>query len=522
MPRRHLLGCRSISTKLLLLAASALASCPNSASYSDELLNFISRRTTDSETRWFPDDDGVIVSKAVCLRDDKWWSFGPNGTDDALRRRYCQSKEECFSSNHMRCSRALCFRPNGPWAGCYLPTTVSGVCHVSGATAGGLAGVVFPGVVPIGLARNETTSRVVKPYKRCEWKYRELPKRGGRKRRQHVEFFPPTSAERRAQVDEHVRWIKAPLLLATDSLHNVGHAVRDLLMLNAVARRWRRGGGGLADPLYLLDASRRPLPWVVEYAAAIAKHHGVERFAPERGRTYCFRAVVQKGVGETGDAENARSMRDAVLSHCGESLTAAPTGLLYIVHGKTEVGDRELRNFDELDGALKATARELGLTYRAVEFTSLTFCEQVKLIADARFTIGVFGAAIAGNFLFSRDRATTIEITACPHSKGAPLPLTGAMAERGPDGFPLTVGRSTFQDDAVTLGKGFTIFCVCIGPDETDLYAFFANKTHGWLQSRQLTANTDAMTRALRALHRGDTRAASAATAAAPCAHQRA
>ena len=210
--------------------------------------------------------------------------------------------------------------------GC-VPLPYTSRCGVHGLELGGLPTVVPPGVVPIAFGRNET-GRNIKVYKRCRWRYRQPPRRKGANatksgfpRRQHLEFFDATPKQReRARGAE---WVSTPLLLATDKLNNVGHAVRDHMFMNAFARRWARRSGALSSSAaaatlrYHLLTSRPTLPWVEEFAEAVAKHHGIAKFEPAKRRAYCFDAVLQKGMGISGDAEDVRELRDAAHSHCG-------------------------------------------------------------------------------------------------------------------------------------------------------------------------------------------------------------
>ena len=113
------------------------------------------------------------------------------------------------------------------------------------------------------------------------------------------------------------------MVLASDWLSNVGHAARDVLLLSAFAREWC----GAKPPAYALLESRRPSPWAREFLAAVAASRGAARLAVADGATVCVGGLVQKAAQHVGDAEDARSARDAAFGQRGVAGAAAPDGL---------------------------------------------------------------------------------------------------------------------------------------------------------------------------------------------------
>ncbi|KAH8093641.1 hypothetical protein JL720_4789 [Aureococcus anophagefferens] len=295
------------------------------------------------------------------------------------------------------------------------------------------------------------------------------------------------------------RWRRmgtGPVVLASDWLSNVGHAARDVLLLSAFAREWC----GAKPPTYALLESRRPAPWAREFFDAVAAARGAPRLAVADGATVCVGGLVQKAAQHVGDAEDARSARDAALARCGVAGAAAPDGLLHVVHGPSREGDRAVAG---VAGALKTVARRFGLRERAAELGNLSFCDQVGAVYASRLVVGVFGAAIGGNVVLAHDAALTVELTACGHSRVRAEPLRRNLGH-------------SFQPLAVATAKGYLSFCLCVDDDAVDLAAK-RTTTRGWFRSGGLRVNAAALERALGLALDGDLRGASREAAREPC-----
>ncbi len=123
-----------------------------------------------------------------------------------------------------------------------------------------------------------------------------------------------------------------------------------------------------------------------------------------------------------------------------------------------------------------------GLRLDVAELGALSFCGQVRAVYGARVVVGVFGAAIGGNLIFTRDTATTVELTAC-----------GRSAPRAPDAGML---GHTFQPLAAAYAYGFVSFCLCVDDPGVDLAAKRSTR-RGWFRSERLGANVGALASAV-------------------------
>lgn len=451
-------------TRRLLALATVCAGCaPDRHRMSKEMLDFLDSREYRARTKLFPREQ-VIVSKGVCVanqgRRDHWFGIGDDGF-------------QSFRAQH--CPRQA---------------------YVHNGTAGDLVGPkrggpVYRTVVP---GRIERSGQRWKLYKRCGG----LAPNGRPHTSSHVEFRPGGAADEKLARTQAV-WIETPLILASDLLRNVGHALRDMLLVNALAREWRCSRPKSPLMYALLDVARNPkppLPWVEGFSTAIATSRGITHFATARGKTYCFDAVIQKAAQVVGDADDARAMRRDVLDYC--QVKRSRRSLVYVVHGASTTGSRDLSNLRQVLQALENLARDFELQVEVVELGRLSFCEQVAVVHRARMLIGVFGAAIGGNFLLTNDDALTVELTACPSS-----------TNRSSD-TPVNMGH-TFQPMAAALAKGYMSFCLCIGDSSTDLGKRRTSNLGGWFHSTALTINVPLFTSTLRLALHGDFQGASSA-----------
>ena len=256
--------------------------------------------------------------------------------------------------------------------------------------------------------------------------------------------------------------------------------------------------------LYLAPRNPQPpLPWVRELSEAVAASTGTRGFSPRPGEVVCVRGLVQKAAQHVGDAHTARHARAAALRRCGVELEAPATTVLYVVHGASREGSRRLGNHEAVIAALDGIAQNKGLRLDVAELGALSFCGQVRAVYRARAVVGVFGAAVGGNLIFTRDTATTVELTAC-----------GRSAPRAPDAG--TLGH-TFLPFAAAYAYGFVSFCLCVDDPDVDLTAKRSTR-RGWFRSERLGANVGALASAVASALDGDhAGAARAAAEARPC-----
>lgn len=446
----------------LLALATVCAGCgPDRHRVSREMLDFLDGREYQAHTKLFPREQ-VVVSKGVCVvnegRRDRWFGIGDDGF-------------QSFRTHH--CPRQT---------------------YVHNGTAGELVGTkrggpVYRTVVP---GRLQHSGQRWKLYKRCGG----LAPNGRPHTSSHVEFRPGGSVYEKLARTEAV-WIETPLILASDLLRNVGHALRDMLLINALAREWRCSRPKSPLNYMLLDIGRNPkppLPWVESFSTAIATSRGITHFATAPGQTYCFDAVIQKAAQVVGDAEDARAMRNDVLDYCQVERNWRDS-LVYVIHGESTTGSRDLSNSRQVKEALGEIARDFELELEVVELGKLSFCEQVAVAHRARMLVGVFGAAIGGNFLATNDDALTVELTACPSSTNRSLEAQN-------------LGH-TFQPMAAALAKGYMSFCLCIADSSTDLDKRRTSSLDGWFHSTELTINVPLFTKTLRLALHGDFQGAS-------------
>ena len=449
------------------------------------------RDKSKSETRWFALDQ-VIVTRNVCMQGDRWWSLDMTGSDASIRRAHCDSDK--------------------------LPLLI---CRQTGQTFASNSTVksnIPTGVLPFSKSHGDGLVEE-EPYKRCRAAYAEgmpctLTKtcRENRKkhkpsyiRHQHAEFFPRQDLSSQS-LPQSVTWQESPLLLVSDKLDNVGHAIRDMMFLNAFSLRWREHNrSSVLHYAMYTHGTKQVLPWVREFSGAIANYHNLVPFAAHSDETYCFRSVVQKASVMPGDAGTVRVLRDAAYKECQVSLSARADAVVHLVHGSSSIGDRALRNHVVFEGELKAVSAQMGLAFFSADLSKLAFCDQVALIARAKYLVGVLGAAVAAHFPITRDEAITIELNACKFSKGRGAAVTNY-------GF-----RNSFAKHAYTQAKGYFVFCLCVGSDQTDLYAHFANSSHGWITSKELYVDTEAVGKLLRGFEAADYARATSAAHSVTC-----
>ena len=410
--------------------------------------------------------DQVVASRGACVsqsRDDRrltWFAAGDDGALD-LRRAWCAPRRV--------------ERRNG--------------------TRGVAVSPKFPAIASYA-AKTRHAAQRWRLYKRCG----ALNRRGRPHDHEHVDLeeAPPARVAK-------ARRVNAIVVLFSDRLANVGHAVRDVLFLRAFADAWACSGE--EEVLYSLYLAPRnpqpPLPWVRELSEAVAASTGTREFSPRPGEVLCVRGLVQKAAQHVGDADTARHARTVALRRCGFDLDAPATTVLYVVHGASREGSRRLGNHEAVIAALDAIAKSKGLRLDVAELGALSFCGQVRAVYGARVVVGVFGAAIGGNLIFTRDTATTVELTAC-----------GRSAPRAPDAGML---GHTFQPLAAAYAYGFVSFCLCVDDPGVDLAAKRSTR-RGWFKSERLGANVGALASAVaRALDGDHAGAARAAAEARPC-----
>ncbi len=410
--------------------------------------------------------DQVVASRGACVsqsrdgRRSTWFAAGDDGARD-LRRAWCAPRRV--------------ERRNG--------------------TRGAAISRRFSAVAPYA-AKTRRAAQRWRLYKRCG----ALNRRGRPHDHEHVDLEEAAPA----RVAE-ARRVDAIVVLLSDRLANVGHAVRDVLFLRAFAGAW--ACGGKQEVLYSLYLAPRnpqpPLPWVRELSEAVAASTGTRGFSPRPGEVVCVRGLVQKAAQHVGDAHTARHARAAALRRCGVEREAPATTVLYVVHGASREGSRRLGNHEAVIAALDGVAQNKGLRLDVAELGALSFCGQVRAVYRARAVVGVFGAAVGGNLIFTRDTATTVELTAC-----------GRSAPRAPDAG--TLGH-TFLPFAAAYAYGFVSFCLCVDDPDVDLTAKRSTR-RGWFRSERLGANVGALASAVDSALDGDhAGAARAAAEARPC-----
>ena len=290
--------------------------------------------------------DQVVASRGACVsqsrdgRRSTWFAAGDDGARD-LRRAWCAPRRV--------------ERRNG--------------------TRGAAISRRFSAVAPYA-AKTRRAAQRWRLYKRCG----ALNRRGRPHDHEHVDLEEAAPA----RVVE-ARRVDAIVVLLSDRLANVGHAVRDVLFLRAFAGAWACGGE--QEVLYSLYLAPRnpqpPLPWVRELSEAVAASTGTRGFSPRPGEVVCVRGLVQKAAQHVGDAHTARHARAAALRRCGVELEAPATTVLYVVHGASREGSRRLGNHEAVIAALDGVAQNKGLRLDVAELGALSFCGQVRAVHSA-------------------------------------------------------------------------------------------------------------------------------------------
>lgn len=473
-------GSALVLAALLVVARPLDERCATDNPLTAELRDFIAA-PADVNGKTFSrvfEQEQVLVTRGACVaRDgvgrDAWFALGDDAGATALRARYCGAEGRVAMYHNGTRGRVV---------------------------GGGVRDLVPKAVIPWAGGRADGLRTRWRLYKRCG-----PPLRNGRPAAaEHLEIARGTDEQLAAA--RGATWVNGPVVLASDMLQNVGHAVRDVLLLNAFAREWSCATGGRRPRYALLRARRNPeppLPWVSGFFAAVAETRALELFDPAPNTVTCARALVQKASQHVGDARDARDARDSALAACGVDGAAPPTELLYVRHGPSREGARTLANEAAALAALRKVAADRGLSFGVVELGGMPFCDQVRRFYGAAVVVGVFGAAIGGNLVFGHDATTTLELTACGHSK-RDGPRRGNLG-------------ASFQPLAAAIARGHVVFCLCVDDTEVDLGAKRSVKKGGWFRSARLFARAAALGDAAAYALAGDHASASSVGAASPC-----
>lgn len=195
---------------------------------------------------------------------------------------------------------------------------------------------------------------------------------------------------------------------------NIGHASRDQLFVAHFLSQFHENEAVpvrriiLADPL---GGSGRALKHRMEGLRALTIGFGfdvfdVKSFTPNAS---CHDVVLQKINGWTGSREGGRFYQRRAVGYCGLSAeTLRDQHVLLEVHAQS----RSWHNMSWMVEQIKRQRWADGLEVLPKVMDGLSFCEQVKLFAQARVAILHHGAAVAGNGVFMPDDGILVELCA--------------------------------------------------------------------------------------------------------------
>ena len=128
-------------------------------------------------------------------------------------------------------------------------------------------------------------------------------------------------------------------------------------------------------------------------------------------RFVCFEAMLQKTLDYPNDALDIAHIRAAAYRTCGVANdAAAPAYVLLETRGTSNTTSRRIANFDATRELLETYARTIGLPLEVRQFSSqMSYCDQVKVTANARVFFGVHGMA-QENAIFMRPGSVLIEL----------------------------------------------------------------------------------------------------------------
>ena len=128
-------------------------------------------------------------------------------------------------------------------------------------------------------------------------------------------------------------------------------------------------------------------------------------------RFVCFEAMLQKTLDYPNDALDIAHIRAAAYRTCGVASDAAtPAYVLLETRGTSNMTSRRIANFDATRELLETYARKIGLPLEVRQFSSqMSYCDQVKVAANARLFFGVHGMA-QENAIFMRPGSVLIEL----------------------------------------------------------------------------------------------------------------
>ena len=128
-------------------------------------------------------------------------------------------------------------------------------------------------------------------------------------------------------------------------------------------------------------------------------------------RFVCFEAMLQKTLDYPNDALDIAHIRAAAYRTCGVANdAAAPAYVLLETRGTSNTTSRRIANFDATRELLETYARTIGLPLEVQQFSSqMSYCDQVKVAANARLFFGVHGMA-QENAIFMRPGSVLIEL----------------------------------------------------------------------------------------------------------------
>ena len=128
-------------------------------------------------------------------------------------------------------------------------------------------------------------------------------------------------------------------------------------------------------------------------------------------RFVCFEAMLQKTLDYPNDALDIAHIRAAAYRTCGVANdAAAPAYVLLETRGTSNTTSRRIANFDATRELLETYARTIGLPLEVQQFSSqMSYCDQVKVTANARVFFGVHGMA-QENAIFMRPGSVLIEL----------------------------------------------------------------------------------------------------------------
>ena len=128
-------------------------------------------------------------------------------------------------------------------------------------------------------------------------------------------------------------------------------------------------------------------------------------------RFVCFEAMLQKTLDYPNDAQDIAYIRTAAYRTCSVANdAAAPAYVLLETRGTSASTSRRIANFDGTRKLLETYARKIGLPLEVRQFSSrMSYCDQVKIAANARLFFGVHGMA-QENAIFMRPGSVLIEL----------------------------------------------------------------------------------------------------------------